>query len=96
MGKITENVKKKLEFRCQILENGITEGRYWPKILKQGVFSWPNFQSIPRVLYSNKPKAILRGNDNELRERSEIIRGEGCKFKNIVKLKNYDSPFTSA
>ena len=37
MGKITENVKQ-YNLNAKFWKNGITEGRYWPKILKQGVF----------------------------------------------------------
>ena len=34
---LLSNVKKK-NLNDKFWKNGITEGRYWPKILKQGVF----------------------------------------------------------
>ena len=38
MGKITETVRKFYNLGARFWENGITESRYWHKILKQGVF----------------------------------------------------------
>ena len=38
MGKITDNAEKKENLNVKFWKNGNTEGRYWPKILKQGVF----------------------------------------------------------
>ena len=38
MGKITKNVRNFQNLGAKLWKNGITESRYWPKILKQGVF----------------------------------------------------------
>ena len=62
MGKITENVTKISEFWCQILEKWHYGDCCWPKILKQGVFFWPNFlkQVVTEIQKWNTPVKIFK------------------------------------